>query len=1003
MTSFVKLLASLVLTLSLVSATAQDYFYKKYNVQDGLPTDIVKACEQDAKGHFWIATDEGLSKYDGTNFKSFNEYIENNYVKGFHKTKNGRLIVFGDQDLKEIINTGDSIRFERLCPTSIVANDSSVNYPKHIFEDKDGSLWISEAQSIIRLQGDNFKRFEFGIENRTTQFLRSFSAFEDKRGDLYTISYHGNVFKLNTAKDEFEPYHVKFPADVEFVGTFNGDVVIGSVSGLYTSKLSPQGGFTEPKLKLQTSSVSYVKEISNNEYFVATRWKEHFIADSSFSNFSSLPYQINDINHVYVSDEADIWAASNEGLILLKENLFRTVSMKEIFVESVTQDPSTGKIYYATSQYLYEYDPANGKTNLLIDNPEGYFQSLTYSDQGLWVANAFKVFLWNGGKMIKEYDFSDQPRFVSEVTKDSAGSIWLTITGQDHIYQITRDLALHKHPVSIEEQGVINMVKAVKNGVYASSSGEGSYLFFKNNTDSLFRNVSLPIEGFASKATMDVSGFVTIEENLYLASSIGLLEYANNTIKKIDLGGKFTNLPIRSISTYDGNKLLFSNAYGLISYDLTSGVIDLFNESYGLSSRTISQNGVWVGEKEEVWVCTSQGLCYSSKPLNTTKKTKYPQIVASQINGKAQASLSNIKVNHGGFVSFKVSSITFPESDVNYQYRLSKDSEWINGSQDILLSNLNSGKHRLEVRAKKFGPFTWSDPTQIALIAQPAYWQNPWFIALILIGISGIVYLTYLYVSRQNEIKNYKLQELVNEKTTELRVANKDLKQLNAEKNSLIQIVAHDLKSPVAQIIGLVGLAKGDSPEEGPKILTMIENTSSNMLEMVNKILNVQQIESKKLQLNVESVSLSMLLEDCIHQYSPKATSKDIQLINKLEPDVVAELDKAFTKQVFDNLLSNAIKFSPKDSDVVIRLSKSDDCAVCEFVDNGPGLAESDKEKLFGKFQRLSAKPTGNESSTGLGLSIVKKFVEAQNGKIWVESEQGKGARFVVEFPLGSK
>jgi signal transduction histidine kinase len=103
--------------------------------------------------------------------------------------------------------------------------------------------------------------------------------------------------------------------------------------------------------------------------------------------------------------------------------------------------------------------------------------------------------------------------------------------------------------------------------------------------------------------------------------------------------------------------------------------------------------------------------------------------------------------------------------------------------------------------------------------------------------------------------------------------------------------------------------------------------------------------------------------------------------------------------QVLDNLISNAIKYSPPMTHIDIRLVQMAETVRCEIQDEGPGLSEKDQQKLFGKFARLTTQPTGGEHSTGLGLFIVKKLVTAMNGKVWCESELGKGATFVVEFP----
>src|SRR6185503_1684557 len=105
------------------------------------------------------------------------------------------------------------------------------------------------------------------------------------------------------------------------------------------------------------------------------------------------------------------------------------------------------------------------------------------------------------------------------------------------------------------------------------------------------------------------------------------------------------------------------------------------------------------------------------------------------------------------------------------------------------------------------------------------------------------------------------------------------------------------------------------------------------------------------------------------------------------------------TGQVLENLVSNAVKYSPPGKNIFVRLLHSVESVLYEVQDEGPGLSAEDQKKLFGKFARLGAKTTGGEHSTGLGLSIVKKMVEAMNGKVWCESELGSGATFIVEFP----
>ena len=107
-------------------------------------------------------------------------------------------------------------------------------------------------------------------------------------------------------------------------------------------------------------------------------------------------------------------------------------------------------------------------------------------------------------------------------------------------------------------------------------------------------------------------------------------------------------------------------------------------------------------------------------------------------------------------------------------------------------------------------------------------------------------------------------------------------------------------------------------------------------------------------------------------------------------------------QQVIENLVSNAVKYSPPGKAIRVHVHRDTALARCEVQDEGPGLSESDKARLFGTFARLSALPTGGEQSTGLGLSIVKKLVESMKGRVWCESELGKGATFIIEFPDAS-
>ena len=245
-----------------------------------------------------------------------------------------------------------------------------------------------------------------------------------------------------------------------------------------------------------------------------------------------------------------------------------------------------------------------------------------------------------------------------------------------------------------------------------------------------------------------------------------------------------------------------------------------------------------------------------------------------------------------------------------------------------------------------------------------------------------------------------------------------ELSRLNEEKNEFMGIAAHDLRNPLSAIKGyaemvvedgqaLVQGAVSDIAASGQELQTngrRIGDTAGRMAEMVQNLLDANRIERGEMQLNLAPTDLGPALHQVVETQRPHATVKQQAIHLESDPTPIVVLaDRGITLQVLENLVSNAIKYSPPGKEIFVRLKQHTQGARVEVQDQGPGLSAEDQKKLFGKFARLSAKPTGGEHSTGLGLSIVKKMVEAMNGKVWCESEPGHGATFIVELPAASQ
>lgn len=228
--------------------------------------------------------------------------------------------------------------------------------------------------------------------------------------------------------------------------------------------------------------------------------------------------------------------------------------------------------------------------------------------------------------------------------------------------------------------------------------------------------------------------------------------------------------------------------------------------------------------------------------------------------------------------------------------------------------------------------------------------------------------------------------------------ANTQLTRMNVEKNEMLGIAAHDLKNPLHGIVGfarLIATTDTGFPDRIQADANEIISASTHMRSIVGNLLDIHAIEDGKFPLNIQACDLAELAVAAVEAQRPQAAAKQIAL-HFTSPDqpVFIMGDYHAVLQILENLISNAVKFSPMEKQVFVRMISGPEKVRLEVQDQGPGLSKEDQSRLFEKFAVLSARPTGGESSTGLGLSIVKRLVEAMGGTVSCRSEPGKGATF---------
>jgi signal transduction histidine kinase len=237
-----------------------------------------------------------------------------------------------------------------------------------------------------------------------------------------------------------------------------------------------------------------------------------------------------------------------------------------------------------------------------------------------------------------------------------------------------------------------------------------------------------------------------------------------------------------------------------------------------------------------------------------------------------------------------------------------------------------------------------------------------------------------------------------------IETQNQELRRLNELKNTFLGMAAHDLRNPIGYIQMVVNLL-ADPPielsnDERQKLLQDANRQTEHMLTLLNELLDVTQIEAGKLELRLELFNLNNFIVKAIEHHSKIAASKGTKVHLDAVPRGKVMADPHRLRQVIDNLISNAVKYSPAGSNVQISVQRTPSAWRVSVQDEGPGITSKDRQLLFQDFARLSARPTGGEKSTGLGLAITRRIVEAHGGQIGVESEPRHGANFWFTLPL---
>ena len=322
--------------------------------------------------------------------------------------------------------------------------------------------------------------------------------------------------------------------------------------------------------------------------------------------------------------------------------------------------------------------------------------------------------------------------------------------------------------------------------------------------------------------------------------------------------------------------------------------------------------------------------------------------------------------------------------------------------------------------------FLWSAPSFFAggsLALAMSYFLDRFGIYSFVLSLPFCVLIYYsykLYLDKLEEKKehlediermNADLERKVKERTQELEVVNQKLQESNLElqranslKSEFLANMSHELRTPLNAVIGfselLLDATAGVLTGEQKDYVADILSSGRHLLELINEILDLSKIEAGKMKLSVEDFEIEPVIEEAMALLRVEAGRKHIELVSEVEEaSIEARADRGKVRQVLNNLLSNAVKFTPPGGRVTLRASRREDRVTVSVIDTGIGIKEEDQDRIFQAFTQVDGSYARRYQGTGLGLTLVKKFVEMQGGRVTLTSRFGEGSDFSFTLP----
>lgn len=1014
------------------------YRHNPYDI-NSISDNFIWSIYEDSKGMLWIGTSSGLDKFDPvyekwSHFhnipnKQFN--LIDRIVISFCEDKTGVLWIGTKCEGLFILKNGEIKLYQ-------YKEELSHYRIWQINEDRKGAIWFATSNGLFKYEPDNTKWIHYQNDANHPNSLsddRVSSLYEDENGGLWIGTRNGlNYFDQ---KNKQWTSYLQDPQNQDSLINNNnissicpGEkniLWIGTVNGL--SKFDRDQGTwtnfehdTQDPDSLNRNNVYSVYRDRTGKIWIGTAGGLNKVDPlkgmwTHYKNKPNDPNSLNDnfVTAIYEDREGVLWigtAVSGLNKLNRKNSQWKLYthdphnpnSLSNNVIRTIYEDRAN-QLWIGTEEGLNKFDrkkekwtiykhDANNQNSLSENRVRVIFEDKT---GGFWIGT------WEGGisrfdrekenwihyKNDPDYPKGASTGFIRSILEDNSGILWI---GTDY--------------------GLIKLDKEKENWTH--------YKKEMGNPNSLSNNSIMSI-------------CEDNDEKLWIGTRIGLNSFDKDE-EKWSLYTEKNGLPgdlIQNVLKDNQGYIWISTNSGLSRLNPGTLVFKNYDESDGLQGQEFIEGAFFNQKTGEIFLGATNGFV-AFYPEKIKSNLHIPPVIITSFKVFDKkiniSSIKEIELPYDqNFISFEFSALDYTTPEKNrYAFKMiGVDEKWNYRDSSMRFASytkLPAGTYVFRVKGSNNDNVWNEEGIFFKVVITPPWWKTWWAYILYVVVFFMLAITIHKLIVRQLERRKEKLEELVKQRTRELAEANESLTNANIEINTInedlkqslfelskanelksefLGIAAHDLKNPLNVIIGYSSLLEMKLKEGGSyKELKEISITAEKMLNTISELLESATVDNGDMKLNKTFFDATQLVESVVQNHKPIAEKKGQNILFSPKKECLLMGDKLILMRVIENLLSNAIKYSPREKSIWVSIEETKQVVLIKVKDEGPGLTTEDKKNLFKKFQRLSAKPTGGESATGLGLAICKRYVELHNGRIYVESKKNIGSTFVVELPI---